>query len=281
MRLEIFEGRGLGQVLKQVRAELGDDAVLVRTHISRAGGEEAVRVVAAPEEDVHAFRSLVEGLDGALPGTGSRVRPWVVALVGPPGSGKTAALLKLALNPLALGGRTVGLITLDTYRPGAVEELALYAQVAEVPLEVVHGAGELNGALARLSHCDAIVVDTPGRSPRLESAEGEWRRCLHLLEPDEVHLVLPAGLRRDVAEHLATGFASLDPTHHLPSRTDEVPGDLGLAERVAEVGLPVRWLSDGQRLPDDLTPARRRLLAGLGLAPASRTGAATGIRAAG
>lgn len=274
MRLETFEGHGLGQVLKQVRAELGEDAVLVRTHISRRDGAQQVRVVAAPDDEVTAFRRLVED-PGADPfAEGSRLRPWTVALVGPPGAGKTAALLKLALNPLAYGGYTVGVVTLDTYRPGAVEELAMFTQVAELPLEVVHRAAEVPGALDRLSHCDVVVVDTPGRSPRMSSAGGEWRRCLQAVEPDEIHMVLPAGLRDDVARHLVEGLLPLGPTHHLPSRTDELPGDLGLAERVADVGLPVRWLSDGQALPDDLTRARRRLLAGLGLEAPGFEGAA-------
>jgi flagellar biosynthesis protein FlhF len=280
MRLETFEGRGLGPVLKQVRAALGEDAVLVRTHISRKAGGQEVRVVAAREDEVETFRALVDGAADDPSEERGRMRPWLVALVGPPGAGKSAALLKLALNPVAFGGRTVGVITLDTYRPGAVEELTLCTQVAELPLEVVHGAGDVAGALERLAHCEVVLVDTPGRSPRLRSAGGEWRRCLQALQPDEVHMVLPAGLRDDVAEHLVAGISSLSPTHHLPSRTDELPGDLGLAARVAQVGLPVRWLSDGQMLPDDLTPARRRLLAGLGLG-AAPGGRDTGTSAAG
>src|SRR5690606_15288896 len=139
-------------------------------------------IIAVRGEDVERFRDRIDA--GPLPGVplaqdgAPTARPLIVALVGPTGSGKTTTAAKLALSPHAFGSRKVGLITLDPFRVGGVEQLRTYADIAGLPLEVIYNAREIPAALARLSRCEVIVVDTPGRGPRAVAEELEWREIL-------------------------------------------------------------------------------------------------------
>ena len=91
--------------------------------------------------------------------------PYRIALVGPTGAGKTTTAAKLAVRRGLFGAGASGLLTLDTYRVGGMEQLATYAELADVPFEVVYDAREIDAAMKRLSSCDVVIIDTPGRSP--------------------------------------------------------------------------------------------------------------------
>ena len=80
-----------------------------------------------------------------------------------------------------------------------------------------------------------------------------------------MHLVLPAVLRGDIADAVARSFATHGPTHLLMTKLDEVPGEVGVADLAGAMGLPARWITDGQEIPTDLRPAGPRILASLGL----------------
>jgi flagellar biosynthesis protein FlhF len=249
-----FRGRELSAVSAQVRASLGDDAVVLRTMHVASGLE----IVAASSRDVERFRARVTPapLHDAHEG-----RRYVVALVGPTGAGKTTTAVKLALHDAAFGGRRVGFVTLDTYRAGAVAQLETYAGVAGIPMEVVYEADDVEPALARLAHCDAVIVDTPGRGPKSADDDG-WRELLAALAPDETHLVMPATIRGDVAEAVCERIGGI--THLALTKLDEVTGDAGVADLAARLDLPVRWIADGQSIPIDLAPGVPRLMHALG-----------------
>ena len=282
----IFRGREFAVVAAQARAALGDDAVILGTRTVRASGETLVEVIAASAYDLQRFEARVtpapierrapSAEDAADPRSARRAhRPLVVALVGPTGAGKTTSAVKLSLNDAAFGGRRVGLVTLDTYRAGAVAQLETYAEVARLPMEVVYDAADVPGAIARLSRCDVVVVDTPGRGPRTGDDDAPWRALLAALAPDEVHLVIPATMRPDLAEGLRDRLDGLlaetahegaigAVTHALLTKLDEVPDEDGVPDLAARLGLPVRWVGDGQEIPADLAPGAARLIAALG-----------------
>ena len=117
-------------------------------------------------------------------------QPTVVAFVGPTGVGKTTTLAKLAAHFHLGESRRVGLITVDTFRVAAVEQLRSYAQIMELPLEVVAAANEIPAAIERLSDCELILVDTAGRSPRDDAGLCELRGVLAAAQPDETLLVM-------------------------------------------------------------------------------------------
>ena len=266
MRPDLLKGPDLTRLLAQARALRGDDVVVLSTRRVRAGASLVYELAIGDAAEVERFRAALEPgplLAAPAPAAGTARRPRILALVGPTGAGKTTTAAKLALHPRAFGGARVALLTLDTYRVAALEQIQTYADIAGLPLEVVYEPAEVVGALGRLSGRDVVIVDTPGRSPRRTEAD-EWPALLRALGPDEVHLVLPAGVRGDVAAACAESFRGCRPTHLLLTKLDEVPGETGIAELAADLGLPARWVTDGQDVPADLRVASPRILASLG-----------------
>ena len=259
---ETFTGAELPALFAQARSSLGAEAVVLA--VRRRGTlfelEAATGGVAAPPRSRTGVPRAAAGRAAQ-----SAMRPvWpapvvpgpaIIALVGPTGAGKTTTIAKLANHPSAFGSRSVGLLCLDTYRIGAVEQLRIYADLSQLPLAVAYESREIEGALRRLRGCDVILVDTAGRGPRAERDRAASHSQLLQIGPDEVHLVLPAGLcpslaRRVVAQHRTHGV-----THLLPTKLDEFAEDTTAFDLAAEFGLPVRWYTDGQEVPRDLHSA--------------------------
>jgi flagellar biosynthesis protein FlhF len=284
----VFRGKDLGVVAEQARRVLGDDVVVLNTRSSRDADGVVIEVVAAAGADVERYRATLEGRRAgaaedaaacdepphASPEAPAHSRyprlPRVLALVGPTGAGKTTTLAKLAIHRDAFGARRTALVTLDTYRAGAVAQLETYAHVARLPFDVVYDAADAERVRERLRDADAILVDTPGRGPRGVAGEDPdaWRAALAVLAPDEVHLVLPATIRADIAEAVRERY-DVDPTAHpithlVLTKLDEVPGEEGVSELAARLALPVRWVTDGQEIPVDLVPGATRLVEALG-----------------
>jgi flagellar biosynthesis protein FlhF len=270
MQLESFQGSSLRAVFDDVRQALGEDALIIRSDMRQERGRVKVEVVAARAEDLVELEARLTLPPPTLPrdvGGRGRSGPFIIAVVGPTGAGKTTTAAKLALHPDAFGGsgNRVGFLTLDTYRAGALEQINAFAEIAELPLEVVYEEREVVSALERLDSCDVVIVDTPGRGPREHEASMAWQTLLREIAPDEIHLVVPATMRPDVASTIAASYSVCPPTHLLVSKTDEVPDDSTVATMMARIDLPSRWHADGQCVPDDLEPAYARVMTELGL----------------
>jgi flagellar biosynthesis protein FlhF len=197
------------------------------------------------------------------------VRPWVVALVGPTGAGKTTTIAKLATNPLAFGNCRVGLIGLDTYRVGAVEQLETYADLADLPVEIAYSEAEVTRAVARLHDCEIVLVDTPGRGPRNTADTEAIHAWLALLAPDEVHLTLPAAQLPAVTRRMVRAYDHFGVTHLLATKLDEYPAETAIFTIAQEHARRMRWVTDGQEVPGDLRAAAEEMARAL----ASRDGA--------
>lgn len=176
--------------------------------------------------------------------------PRRVMLVGPTGVGKTTTIAKLAAHFAVTEKRRVALITLDTYRIGAVEQVATYARIIGVPSAVAADRDELRARLEAFSGHDLVLIDTAGRSPK----DPGHVPALAGLRPEgvAVQLVLPA--TRSVADHAAVlaAYAPLAPAALVLTKLDEAQG-LGSALHTAlTAGIPVSYLANGQRVPEDL-----------------------------
>ena len=237
--------------------------MILRTRVIRSRPSSLVEIVAVAATDVERLRRRIEPRPLETPGAVQRARPLVVALVGPTGAGKTTTLAKLAVNPAAFGGWKVGLLTIDTFRTGALEQLESYAAITGMPLEVVYSRDEVAGAMERLAGCDVILVDSPGRSPRHPAHNAAWMDLLKAIGPDEVHLVVPASVRLEVATVALDAYDALGVTHLIISKLDEVVEDAGVADIAVELRLPARWITDGQEIPVDLHTAIGRVLSSL------------------
>jgi flagellar biosynthesis protein FlhF len=185
----------------------------------------------------------------------------VIAVVGRTGVGKTTAIAKLAMHPRLFPGRRVGLLSLDTFRVGAVEQLATYAAIARLPLEVVYRLQDLPAARRRLGDRDLLLVDTPGRSPRQRRDREALDALLATIRPTEVHLAIAAGTPTHLAGAAADEAEPYGVTHYLATKIDEAPDDAAVFDLAVRRGVPMRWVATGQDVPFDLGSAAEGLAA--------------------
>jgi flagellar biosynthesis protein FlhF len=208
------------------------------------------------EEDIH--------VAGPIQVTPGRCR--VAALVGPTGVGKTTTIAKLAANFRLKEKRRVGLITVDTYRIAAVEQLRTYADIIDLPMHVVSTPREMRETVERMSHLDLILLDTAGRSPKDEVRLQELKAFLTEATADEVHLVLSSMTGARTLEQTAEQFATIGATSLILTKLDEVSGPGNVLPVLRSSGLPLSYLTDGQNVPDDIQIADAHRLARLILA---------------
>jgi flagellar biosynthesis protein FlhF len=196
----------------------------------------------------------------------------LVALVGPTGVGKTTTIAKLAAHYRLKEKRKVGLITVDTYRIAAVEQLRTYADIIDLPMQVVSTPREMRQALARLGGLDLILMDTAGRSARDEIKIQELKAFLTEAAADEVHLVLSSVASARTLEHTAERFAVVGSNRLLLTKLDEATGLGSLLPLVRSSKLPLSYLTNGQNVPDDIEIADAGRLARMMLAMESALG---------
>lgn len=173
-----------------------------------------------------------------------------LVFLGPTGAGKTTTLAKLAVR--AKGQKkSVGLITLDTYKIGALEQFDIYADALQADPWVVRRAEDMENALLACADKDYVFIDTPGINPfeqsRLEAMYG-------LLHSGQAHvaLVLPANLNLLELNGLPKAFGALQPRSLIFSKLDETAQMGGLINAALSSNLPLCFATDGQRVPHDL-----------------------------
>ena len=188
-------------------------------------------------------------------------RATVVALVGATGVGKTTTIAKLAAQFRLKQGCRVGLVTIDTYRIAATEQLRTYAEIIEAPLEVVLTPQEMKPALERLRDCDIVLIDTAGRSQFDREKLNELGEFLSAAEPDETHLVLSATSSHAVLMKAMEEFSSLKIDRVIFTKLDEAVGIGTLLAVCRKLDAKLSYVTTGQDVPSDIEESDGRKLA--------------------
>ncbi len=182
--------------------------------------------------------------------------PWlhvgrhVLALVGPTGVGKTTTVAKIAARALLESKKRVALLTVDTYRIGACDQLARYGEIMGVPVLVARDRAELLRAHERVQDADLVLVDTAGRSsPEDVARQADLVRALPKVQ---LHLVVSAATGALELAAVAERYRALRPDRIAFSKLDEAAGAGAVLSAAVRIGRPVSCVANGQRVPEDL-----------------------------
>jgi flagellar biosynthesis protein FlhF len=178
----------------------------------------------------------------------------IALFVGPSGVGKTTSIAKLAAQYRLEEKRSVAMVTIDNYRPAAVEQLRLYANVLGVELVTASTCDEARDCIGQLSHTELVLVDTPGFNPRHPEPWNGWTALTGLPYEVEAHLVLSATTRIQDIEAAVKRCAGA-PLRLLFTKLDETSGYGSIFEAAHHSGIPLSYWGTGPRVPEDLTPA--------------------------
>jgi flagellar biosynthesis protein FlhF len=197
----------------------------------------------------------------------------VLSLVGSPGSGKSSAMAGIAARwVLRNGPNGAVLVSAGDPRFGAFEQLARLGRLLGIPTYQVEEIEALPALLARLGEHRVVLVDTGAIGSRSDDLGAEERNFATLRSIGSIAAVLPATLQATAARQIAARYARLGVTACIATRLDEAASLGGLLSAVISAALPLVYVTDGTRLPDDLRPARSDELVALAVALQERHG---------
>lgn len=257
-KLDSFDhfGNNLGEELRQLGATAEAIALLTSDWM-------AATAVAADQGDFCSWQQVTQqfarqlNLAGGLrlePGKCTRV-----ALVGPTGVGKTTTIAKLAADFHLRLGHRVGLITVDTFRVAAVDQLQAYAGIMDLPLSVVRNPQEMREALDQFADFELVLIDTVGRSPRDRQRIEAMNRTLAPANLDHLLITISASSDRRTMEAAMAAYssvASVVQSSLVLTKVDECQTLANVYPFLRDSSIPWRYWTNGQQVPDDLGVAQ-------------------------
>ena len=186
-----------------------------------------------------------------------------IHLVGPTGVGKTTTIAKLAAKSMLKDGKKVALITTDTYRIAAIEQLKTYSNILDIPLEIAYTMEDYQKARLKFQAYDLVFVDTAGRNFRDPKYVAELGKVVDLEHDIETYLVLSATTKAKDILSLYDQFKSIPLKKLIFTKTDETSTYGALLNLVSKKKIGIAYLTHGQNVPDDIRAATPNLLANL------------------
>jgi flagellar biosynthesis protein FlhF len=199
-----------------------------------------------------------------VPGDGARV----FAFLGPSGVGKTTTLAKIASRMALSEGLNVVVVTTDTYRVGSIEQSRRYAELIGVPLVVADRPETMAAAMRSYAGADAILIDTPGRAFENEEVRHALLEVMRAVgEPVEGYLLVAATFSAAQHEAIFRSFAELNPAKVIATKIDESRQPGSLINIHSMCPMPIAYLTNGHRVPEDIELARAGRIVQLVLGP--------------
>ncbi|GAW32148.1 hypothetical protein JDF658_19130 [Carboxydocella sp. JDF658] len=192
----------------------------------------------------------------------NKERPLVVSFIGPTGVGKTTTIAKIAANFAIKQNFAVALLTSDTYRVAAVEQLKTYGDIMGLPVEVVYSPKDMKEAIEKHQDKDLLLIDTAGRSHRNKDKVVELKSFIAAAQPDETYLVLSAPTKRKDMLEIVENYRDIEFDKIILTKIDETSSFGGILSVLQKTRKPLVYVTTGQEVPDDISEADPTWLAG-------------------
>lgn len=179
-------------------------------------------------------------------------KPRVICLVGPTGVGKTTTIAKLAADAVLRRKQQAALVTFDTYRIAAVDQLRTYGEILGAPVEVVLTPADMRQKIEALQGYDVIFVDSVGRSQQNMMQLSELKAFLEAVGADEIFLTISSTTQYEVMQEIVVNYQAAKPTALIFTKLDEARRLGPVINLLLTTGLPAAYLTNGQDVPDDL-----------------------------
>jgi flagellar biosynthesis protein FlhF len=204
---------------------------------------------------VSAIMSMVKVFDPFSLKNGGR---HMAAFIGPTGVGKTTTIAKLAAMLRLNHRKEIGIISVDSYRIGAVDQLRTYASIMGLPCLSAFTPRELKMAVQKMRDKEIILIDTAGQSHLDKDRMKELGRFMEGAHEISSHLVLSATTERNDMKEAAKNFSILQPETYLFTKLDETSRRGAIIDQVAQLKMPISFMTNGQRVPEDILIATRK-----------------------
>lgn len=231
------------EILSKMMLTIGQEPDISSAQISRMAKTEIIRLIG-----LHQQKPTVKD-------------PEIICFIGPTGVGKTTTIAKIAADLLFREGKKVGLITSDTYRIAAVEQLKTYAGILNIPIKVVDSAEDLNRAMVELAECDIILMDTAGRNYQQKQYIDDLGLLLADKSKIQINLVLSLTSKYDDMKKIIDNFQTIKMDQLLLTKQDETSSSGAILNLIYHYSIPVTYIANGQNVPDDILTATPELIA--------------------
>ena len=179
-------------------------------------------------------------------------KPKKIMFLGPTGVGKTTTLAKIAANFMLNENKKVGLITADTYRIAAVEQLKTYSEILGTPVTVIYSPDEVKEAMKKHDADDVVLIDTPGKSHKNKKHFEELQLLVEKAEPDEIFLLISATTKMRDCKEIVKSYGFLNDYKIIFTKVDET-SSYGIILNTKKItGKSLSYITTGQSVPDDI-----------------------------
>lgn len=187
----------------------------------------------------------------------------IAAFVGTTGVGKTTTIAKLAAQLMLKAKKRVGLISIDNYRIGAMEQLKTYATILGIPCYPAFSRKDLLFALKRLEGREVVLVDTAGQSQYDHAKIEELRQTIMPDLDMSCHLLLSVPTTESEMSKTAINFGPINFQSYIFTKTDEAEKCGSILNQIMKLNLPVSYITVGQSVPEDIEPASKKRILNL------------------